>query len=123
LVDDGKWQKIVTTGTTPGMLAEHTMTVIDEKTIYSFGGFNQSNFSNAVWKYSIDANQWTKLECQGTPPTPRAGHTAVAVGSYIYYFGGYCFGSSAMNQTFYNDLHIFDTSMHFCFFSAIAWGF
>ena len=33
--------------------------------------------------------RWTKLQCTGSIPSPRAGHAAVLVDDVMYVFGGF----------------------------------
>ena len=40
---------------------------------------------------SSDKMCWIKPACGGAPPAPTSGHVAVAIGSSLAIFGGYCY--------------------------------
>lgn len=48
---------------------------------------------------------WSKPITTGNPPSVRAGHSCVAVGTKLYLFGG------GDGNTYLNDLHILDTGI------------
>eukprot|EP01047_Picozoa_sp_COSAG01_P047120 COSAG01_NODE_4475_length_4988_cov_16.399264_4_plen_279_part_00 len=53
--------------------------------------------------------RWEQPPADGTPPLPRAGHTAAAVGSTIYIFGGSGQMAHSSGRRFLNDVHALDT--------------
>jgi N-acetylneuraminic acid mutarotase len=55
--------------------------------------------------------KWEKIQGKGTVPSPRAQHSAVAIGNKIYVFGGYFFKSLTQQMEF-DDLHEFDTGLY-----------
>jgi len=86
----------------------HTANVV-KKRMYVFGGFTQQQKNlNELWMLeavSFDTFKWKKLDCKGTVPEPRHGHSAVTIGTNIIYFGGRGNGP----KKFYEDLSVFDT--------------
>ena len=55
----------------------------------SFGGFGGQHDFNDAWSFNISTRKWTELQCTGSIPSPRSGHTAVLVNDVMYVFGGY----------------------------------
>lgn len=70
-----QWEKI-NTPVGPSARSGHRM-VLSKKRIFLFGGFHDNNNSyqyfNDVWSFSLETYTWTKMEVQGTGPTPRSG--------------------------------------------------
>lgn len=60
-------------------------------------------------KIIIEFKAWAKPKPQGTPPTPRYGHTASKNGNQVFIFGG-CSQSSVSNELF-----LFDSGIYFPF--------
>ena len=53
---------------------------------------DRAGYSNEVFRFSTTALQWEQLDAalvSGSPPSARAYHAMVAVGSDIFVFGGY----------------------------------
>ncbi len=73
--------------------------------LFVFGGQDQSdNFYNQMYKFNTVTDTWTSVSTSGGPPAPRAYHSAVAIGSNIFIFGG------ISDFTVFNDLWKFNTS-------------
>jgi N-acetylneuraminic acid mutarotase len=53
-----------------------------------FGGHSGRHDFNDTWSFNVSTRKWTKLQCTGSVPSPRAGHAAVLVGDVMYVFGG-----------------------------------
>ena len=54
-----------------------------------FGGvIERDDCYNDTWSFDISTRKWTELQCTGSIPSPRGGHTAVLVGDVMYVFGG-----------------------------------
>jgi hypothetical protein len=62
-----------------------------------FGGRNNSTWSNEVWALALVDMTWTLLTPGGTPPAPRAGHSAIydPIRDRMVVFGG-----SGLNAAF-----------------------
>jgi hypothetical protein len=112
----GTWSKTTATfARVPSARTSHTSVVIDQSMVV-FGGLTSFNDhdgkvrlidSNEIWlmtplQHSTKDNaiQWTKKISSSIQPTPRYGHTAVAIGKIMYVFGG----KSQQLRKLYNDL-------------------
>ena len=57
----------------PGPRMHHGMTVsADSKFIYVFGGISNNTLLNDLWRYSLEANLWEKLETEGVEAVHRS---------------------------------------------------
>eukprot|EP00456_Euglypha_rotunda_P028414 TRINITY_DN2249_c0_g1_i7.p1 TRINITY_DN2249_c0_g1~~TRINITY_DN2249_c0_g1_i7.p1 ORF type:complete len:386 (-),score=35.75 TRINITY_DN2249_c0_g1_i7:95-1231(-) len=74
---------------------------------YIIGGWDSSSQFSEVLHYNFSKNTLSPYTTKGTGPSPRAGHTAIAVGSNILVFGGACCEGGP--YTYYNDLYLLDT--------------
>ena len=57
-------------------------------TLFRFGGYDGRHYLNDTWSFDISTRKWTELQCNGSIPSPRAGHAAVLVDDVMYVFGG-----------------------------------
>ncbi|CAI6004392.1 unnamed protein product [Closterium sp. NIES-64] len=73
-------------------------------TVWVFGGEDSKRrLLNDVYSLDLTTFVWDKLDTTGTPPLPRAGHTATVYNEhYLTIFGG---GSHSMC---FNDVHVLD---------------
>lgn len=69
-----------------------------------FGGRNQTNIYNDVAVFDLLANKWIPVTVTGTPPAPRAYHTAVVD---IYQHLMYIYGGANDDDTF-DDMYTLD---------------
>ena len=67
-------------------LSSHSFLVI---ILCRFGGYDFLDFFNDTWSFDISTRKWTELQCTGSIPSPRGGHSAVLVDDFMYVFGGY----------------------------------
>nr|AEK86563.1 serine/threonine-protein phosphatase [Camellia sinensis] len=51
-------------------------------------GIRLAGVTNAIHSYDVLTRKWTRLRPAGEPPSPRAAHTAVAVGTMVVFQGG-----------------------------------
>lgn len=64
--------------------------------VYVFGGREGNagvllgQYLNDLYLFDTEKDAWSLLECQGTAPPARAGHTLVEHKNKLYVFGGYC---------------------------------
>ncbi len=70
-----------------------------------FGGYGDPHYFNDTWSFDISIRKWTKLQCTGSIPSPRAYHAAVLVDDVMYVFGGV-----ANARTISGDLTAFNLS-------------
>lgn len=127
-----KWQKVKTTGTPPPSRAAASLVAMGTK-LYLFGGLSHMfGWFDDMFMFDTETNIWAVIDPTGNKPRARDKLQAVAVGTNIYYFGG--FGPKTDNdldeldeseeeeeelpeaQTqqgaefgWFNDLYIFDT--------------
>jgi hypothetical protein len=66
----------------------HARATILKIALLSFGGISAASCYNDVWSFDTFIQKWSRLECTGSPPSPREGHAAALVGDVIYVFGG-----------------------------------
>ncbi|KAL1532048.1 putative protein, contains kelch repeat [Salvia divinorum] len=78
--------------------------VADGKLLYIFGGHDgEGARTNRVSVFDTVNMVWSEPEMNGTPPTPRDGHSCISIGDDLFVFGG-------MDETGpVNDLHILET--------------
>eukprot|EP00002_Diphylleia_rotans_P009476 TRINITY_DN1974_c0_g1_i2.p1 TRINITY_DN1974_c0_g1~~TRINITY_DN1974_c0_g1_i2.p1 ORF type:complete len:458 (-),score=48.99 TRINITY_DN1974_c0_g1_i2:185-1558(-) len=84
------WTYPTTSGQTPGPRHGHTLTEVGSK-LFLFGGYCNDNYYNDIFvlEYESDRPRWSRLVASGTPPTPRAYHTATLIDkNYLMIFGG-----------------------------------
>ncbi|MCJ1296791.1 hypothetical protein MMC34_008358, partial [Xylographa carneopallida] len=91
-------------GHIPSPRAGHTMNVLPGERLVVFGGGNANGPTNDLHILDTQAMVWSRPDVYGTPPSPRAGHTACTVfGAELLVFGG-----GYLNKVF-NDLHLFNS--------------
>jgi N-acetylneuraminic acid mutarotase len=108
-------------------VSKHTFTLVGSK-VYLFGGIcaagppsspksnnlvrsddTASNKENNgpdphefIYVFDTETISWSRCQTHGAIPTPRASHTANAIGDKIYVFGG------GLGSKFYSDLYVLD---------------
>jgi hypothetical protein len=70
-----------------------------------FGGYNGKRDFNDTWSFNILTRKWTKIQCTGSIPPPRAGHAAVLIDDVMYVYGG-----GTVGRTNLGDLTAFNLS-------------
>ena len=92
--DGAKWSEVNTIGDKPAPRYGHTIT-FSAPYVIMFGGITGSETVNDSWCLNIDKEpyQWSKLNCQGSIPSPRVYHSAAhcqsgAATGMIVIFGG-----------------------------------
>jgi hypothetical protein len=73
--------------------------------MYVFGGGDARRALNDVHVFDLSIMAWSRPADTGVLPSARAGHAAVALGTFIAVFGG-----ASPDGTVFNDLHLLDTS-------------
>ncbi|KAF1316437.1 Rna polymerase ispecific transcription initiation factor, partial [Globisporangium splendens] len=90
----------------PAQRGGATLTQVENGEIYVIGGANrEATCFHDVHIFDFDSRTWTLLPSSRDDFPPRSGHSAVAVGSSIYVFGGL----NTMDCEVYNDGHVFNT--------------
>ena len=100
-----KWNKPVTMGTTPQPRAGHTCTYMPSSgtRMVMFGGFDGKKCFNDVHTFCMMTFTWVTVEVNGTPPTPRSGHSATLISNRYWLIHGGC-----SDGVFLADTHILD---------------
>eukprot|EP00898_Chlorokybus_atmophyticus_P005482 jgi/Chlat1/5935/Chrsp4S06260 len=103
-----QWKEPALSGAAPSARAYHAAARVGDR-VYFFGGWKGDQFLNdlhvldgAASPNSAAGLVWSQPSIAGKPPPPRAYHTATAVGSRLFIFGGWF-------STFFNELAVLDT--------------
>ncbi|XP_023346001.1 kelch domain-containing protein 2 [Eurytemora carolleeae] len=67
-----------------------------------FPGISRRGWSNQLVYYNSEKNRWVWPNFSGTPPSPRAAHSAAIISDKVYIFGG------RHSENRLNDLHCLD---------------
>ena len=97
------WESMSIFGEAPKARAAHSCTRIGEL-LYVFGGESSDGRLNDVAILDMNARQWSLPHIGGTPPSPRSGHVAAAVGDWLIIIYGGWDGDRHLV-----DLHLLDT--------------
>ena len=82
-------EKVPTKGTRPTSRSGPTM-VINDGSIYVFGGRDGNSFYNDLFEFDLGNRKWTKIEPCSDPnqtPSGRYRHTSAIYKDTIYIFG------------------------------------
>lgn len=75
--------------------------------MYIFGGSNGKSPLNDTFCFNFPTRTWTRVMVSGEIPSPREGHSAVALNDrYILVFGGW------NGKTIFNNFYLFDTEVN-----------
>eukprot|EP01111_Echinosteliopsis_oligospora_P012598 TRINITY_DN4332_c0_g1_i1.p1 TRINITY_DN4332_c0_g1~~TRINITY_DN4332_c0_g1_i1.p1 ORF type:complete len:487 (-),score=123.19 TRINITY_DN4332_c0_g1_i1:76-1317(-) len=74
-------------GVAEGRSRRHFACIEVDKYFLALGGFYGKSYNDVI-QFEYETSTWSTLETTGTPPSPRAGHTAVLYNNKIYVFGG-----------------------------------
>ncbi|KXZ44732.1 hypothetical protein GPECTOR_63g57 [Gonium pectorale] len=104
-----RWSRLPQTGILPVERSSHSITVVGDR-LYLFGGEHDPRVpvGNEMYEYCFADGTWRVLEVQGEAPSPRVAHSAAAVGTVLYFFGGR--SGLAMGEGASNDLYSFDVT-------------
>jgi len=98
--------EIKTSGQSPSPRAGHSATVVSDSIIV-FGGAcctgGPYTFYNDVFLFKPSSGRWEQLQTQGTPPSPRAQHSATIIGNRTLVVIGGFDGSAILG-----DVHVLD---------------
>lgn len=97
------WKRVATTGIPPAKRNSHTCVSWKNKIIVIGGEDTQNYYLSDVHMLDTDTLTWTKLVTTGELLPPRAGHTTIALGKYLFVFGGFTDA-----EDLYDDLYMFD---------------
>ena len=71
------------------MFVSLTFVLYSRYNFFRFGGHGDQHYFNDTWSFDLSTRKWTELQCTGSIPSPRLGHTAVLVDDVMYVFGGF----------------------------------
>ncbi|KAL3695736.1 hypothetical protein R1sor_009812 [Riccia sorocarpa] len=95
-----QWTRAGTTGTPPAPRDSHTCSSYKNAFIV-FGGEDSSNsYLSDIHILDAETLVWKELKTTGQKLVPRAGHTTIALGRYLFVFGGF-----TDDRKLFNDLH------------------
>ncbi|GAB2270150.1 hypothetical protein Dimus_005058 [Dionaea muscipula] len=97
------WQRVKTSGTPPAARDSHTCSSWKNKLIVIGGEDEHDYYLCDVHVLDTDTLVWREMNTSGKLLLPRAGHSTVALGRYLFIFGGF---SDAQNL--YDDLCMLD---------------
>lgn len=108
--EEDRWLEPAVQGRPPMGREGHTATLVQDA-IYVFGGSSQAGYMNDLHVLAVGLQNageemrlaWGVEDVSGTPPTAREGHTATAVGTRIFVFGGFT------EQGYSSDLFVLNT--------------
>ncbi|RAL41210.1 hypothetical protein DM860_010004 [Cuscuta australis] len=97
------WKRVVPSGTPPTKRESHSCSSWRNKIIV-IGGEDTCNFYlSDVHILDTDLFVWSKLNTTGQLLSPRAGHTTIALGKYLFVFGGF-----SDEENLYDDVYMLD---------------
>lgn len=86
----------------PSARGYHTATLVNKNKLVVFGGSDGQDCFSDVHLLNTDTHEWTRLKVPNS--FPRLAHSATAVGSMIFVFGGHD------GLSYVNELSILDFS-------------
>ncbi|XP_070181168.1 kelch domain-containing protein 3-like [Littorina saxatilis] len=107
------WSRPPINGEPPPARDGHSACVLDQK-MFIFGGYEEVSdlFSDRIFTLDFTNFCWEYVKTKGTPAKWRDFHTATAIGSKMYVFGGRSDEGGEMftNREIYcNKMHVYDT--------------
>ncbi|CAM6124228.1 unnamed protein product [Calypogeia fissa] len=103
------WSKPMVKGTPPSPRDSHTCTTVGNR-LFVFGGTDGSSPLKDLHILDTDSNSWSSPIPRGEGPAAREGHSAALIGHRLFVFGGCGRSPDDMEETYFNDLYILDTS-------------
>ncbi|CAL4902985.1 unnamed protein product [Urochloa decumbens] len=77
-----------TKGHGPRLILFGGATAIEAGASSGLPGIRLAGVTNSVHSYDVEKRRWTRLHPAGEPPSPRAAHSAAAVGTMVVFQGG-----------------------------------
>ena len=104
-LEGASWQQLIGRGMSPGRLSFAAAASIGNK-VYLFGGCTGEGVTNSFHSLDVVSTMWDPIESlTSQPPSPRMGHSMVAVCSQLLVYGG---KDNATGKVFAG-LAVFDT--------------
>lgn len=95
------WIKAATRGPAPAPRDSHTCSSYKNNFIVLGGEDSSNSYLSDIYILNADTLQWSELRTTGQKLIPRAGHTTVALGKYLFVFGGF-----TDDRKLFDDLHV-----------------
>ncbi|XP_058189980.1 uncharacterized protein LOC131307481 isoform X2 [Rhododendron vialii] len=99
-----EWTRPDCKGVPPSPRESHTATLIGDEKLVIFGGSGEgdTNYLNDLHVLDLKTMRWSSPEIKGNSPVPRDSHSAVAVGTRVFVYGGDC------GDRYEGDIDVFD---------------
>lgn len=99
-----EWTRPDCKGVPPSPRESHTATLIGDGKLVIFGGSGEgdTNYLNDLHVLDLKTMRWSYPEIKGNSPVPRDSHSAVAVGTRVFVYGGDC------GDRYEGDIDVFD---------------
>lgn len=113
-----RWARVKVSGLVPPSRDGHSACVIGDEMIV-FGGFEEEfqRFSQETFIFNFKTRIWREIKAWGTAPPWRDFHTATAIGSRMYIFGG---RSDQLGQ-FHSNREIYYDKVKYLDLEDMAW--
>ncbi|KAL2642337.1 hypothetical protein R1flu_009924 [Riccia fluitans] len=95
------WTRAATTGTPPAPRDSHTCSSYKNAFIVLGGEDSSNSYLSDIHILDAETLVWKELRTSGQKLVPRAGHTTIALGKYLFVFGGF-----TDNRKLFDDLHV-----------------
>ena len=99
-----QWYKPIVYGDKPGGRSAHSASLIDDRYIHIFGGWNGDEELGDLRILDTETLSWSSPFTQGVHPSPRHFHSSSPLKHFLYIFGGYD-GDDWRNDTMQLDLN------------------
>jgi N-acetylneuraminic acid mutarotase len=84
-----KWEKRLFSETDiPGFLGHSLSYYQLDNSLVLFGGFSKGLYKNSIYVFSLEKNQWSKVECETPNPQGRINHTATLIQDDLVIYAG-----------------------------------
>lgn len=90
----------VSAGRVPGERCLHTCTLLVQdgsRVVYLYAGRGKNGALDDLHQLDLEGNVWTQPKVTSEKPAGRFGHSGVAHGAALYYFGGHSRGQATFN--------------------------
>ena len=84
-----KWSKCKPTGAPPIPRSAHSTTLVNERLLYTFGGWDGNEELGDLHSFDTTTETWSRVLTRGDKPAPRHFHNACKIHNRLYLFGGY----------------------------------
>jgi N-acetylneuraminic acid mutarotase len=107
-----EWYSPETTGEKPAKRIGFSCKMIFGDVMLIFAGADELSANCQLYNDSYILNlttmEWSKLDCKGSLPEPRIGHTASVSDTHMFVFGGYTIAEDCKEPMYFNDIYILD---------------